>query len=365
MFFGAGNMVFPLFIGANAGQHILFAALIFIVVGVGTPFLGLISTAMFNGNYWEFFGRLGKVPAYLLITFIIIIIGPLSAAPRTEVITYQALLPFLPSFIKNPIIFSMLFCALTFLCAYREAKVIDIIGYQITPIKLTCFLLLIIIAIFSKQGFQPTSTFSTIAYQSVSMGYGTMDMLGAFFFATIAVRTITKQNPDINHQRKALLTANIIAGILLGLIYLGFMIAAYCHASALQNLPPDQLISNIAGIVLGKFGAFFVGICVTFACLATSIALADVTSTYLYEYVVLHKISRLKCMLIVIALMFFMTQLGFSGIMKIAYPILKVIYPALIMLCLVNILYKCYDFKYVKGPVILTGIVALLVNVLM
>ena len=363
MFFGAGNMVFPLFLGANAGAHIFIVAIIFIIIGVGTPLLGLISTAMFHGNYWDFFGRLGKLPAYLIITFIILIIGPLSAAPRTEVITYQSLLPFLPKTFTSPIIFSLIFCFITFLCAYRENKIVDIIGYKITPIKLSCFVFLILAAIFSSANtLKLTPSFSTIAYQAVSMGYGTMDLLGAFFFSTIAVRAITSHNAELTMQRQALIRANIIAGVLLGLIYLGFMFAAYFHAASLQNLSPDQLIHNIAGIVLGKFGAFFVGICVTFACLATSIALADVTSTYLYDIVVLQTLSRLTCMLIVLVIMFFMTQLGFSGIMSFAYPLLKILYPALITLCLVNVLYKCYGFKYVKLPVMVTAIIATIVS---
>src|SRR5574337_150861 len=96
MFFGAGNIVFPLAIGAQAGQNLIYAILGFLVFGVGAPFLGLYATSLFHGNYENFFNRLGKMPAFLVISFLMLVIGPLSAMPRTEVVTYQTIKPFIP-----------------------------------------------------------------------------------------------------------------------------------------------------------------------------------------------------------------------------------------------------------------------------
>ncbi len=367
MFFGAGNLVFPLYLGANSGPHIAWVAILFIVVGVGTPLLGLIATSLFKGDYWSFFGRLGKTPAFLLITFLMLVIGPFSAAPRTEVITYQSLLPFLPPILNNSWIFSSLFCFVTFICAMRETKIVDVIGYWITPVKLFCFVLLIVLGILLVGHMLPATAFhqKTILAESVSMGYGTMDMLGAFFFATIAVRAIeARVSRELSEQKRSslvvhrLLRSCVVAGTLLGLIYLGFMLAAYYHSGALIGLTPDKMLHAISAAILGNYGAAFVSFCVTFACLATSIALADVTSTYLYEHVVRFKVSRIYCLIFVLMAMFLMTQLGFSGIMAFAYPVLKVIYPALIVLCVVNILHKTTGFKMVKLPVLLTAVLS-------
>lgn len=371
MFFGAGNLVFPLYLGANAGGHIFWVALFFIVVGVGTPLLGLISTSLYKGNYWDFFGRLGKTPAFLVITFLMLVIGPFSAAPRTEVITYQSLLPFLPHFLTNSWVFSALFCLVTFICAMRETKIIDVIGYWITPVKLFCFILLIVLGIvLVGHMLPPTAEHQrTIVSQAVSMGYGTMDMLGAFFFATIAVRAIASRvSSDLPKEMqsklitKRLLRSCLVAGFLLGLIYFGFMLAAYYHSAALSGLTPDKMLHAVSQVVLGQYGAAFISVCVTFACMATSIALADVTSTYLYEHVVRGRVPRVVCMIFVLLSMFMMTQLGFSGIMHFAYPILKIIYPALIVLCVVNILYKTVGFKMVKTPVVIAALVSVVIS---
>ena len=369
MFFGAGNLVFPLYLGANAGSHIFSVAILFIVIGVGTPLLGLIATSLYKGSYWDFFGRLGKTTAFLIITFLMLVIGPFSAAPRTEVVTYQSLLPFLPDLINNPWVFSALFCFITFICSVRETKIIDVIGYWITPVKLFCFILLIILGILVVGHMVPSTALHsrTIVSESISMGYGTMDMLGAFFFSTIAVRAISSRVPtDLpeNLQSKLvisrLLTACVVAGFILALICLGFMLAAYHHSDALSGLPPDKMLHAVSQVVLGDYGSIFVSVCVTFACLATSIALADVTSTFLYEHVVRGRLPRVACLIFVLTIMYFMTQLGFSGIMHFAYPVLKVIYPALIVLCIVNILQKTLGFNMVKTPVALTALVSAL-----
>jgi branched-chain amino acid:cation transporter, LIVCS family len=369
MFFGAGNMVFPLYLGANAGSHIALVAFFFLFVGVGTPLLGLIATSLYKGNYWDFFGRLGKTPAFVIITFLMLVIGPFSAAPRTEVITYQSLLPFLPHMISNSWVFSGLFCLVTFVCAMRETKIIDVIGYVITPVKLFCFTLLIVLGVVIVGHMMPhTLHQKSMVTQAISMGYGTMDMLGAFFFATIAVRAISSRVSSSLPQEaqskliiSRLLKSCMVAGALLGLIYFGFMMASYYHSADLSGLTPDKMLHAVSQVVLGSYGAAFVSICVTFACLATSIALADVTSTYLYEHVVKTKVPRIACMVFVLTAMFLMTQLGFSGIMKVAYPVLKVLYPSLIVLCIVNILHKTTSFNMVKTPVALTALASVLV----
>src|SRR3989338_11559571 len=97
MFFGAGNMIFPLQIGVILGQQLTYAVVAFLISGVGVPFLGLFAVSLYEGDYWQFFSRLGKIPAFLIITFLVLILGPLFVVPRTEIVTYHTLQPFLPS----------------------------------------------------------------------------------------------------------------------------------------------------------------------------------------------------------------------------------------------------------------------------
>jgi LIVCS family branched-chain amino acid:cation transporter len=357
MFFGAGNILFPLYLGANAGQHIGITTLGFLIAGVGVPFLGLIATSLFNGSYHAFFARLGKIPAFLLITFLMIIIGPLGALPRTEVTTFYALQPYLPNFLNNNAVFSLFYCGLVFLLAYREAKVVEILGLYLSPVKIISFTALIILGFISVEPSLPSPLSTFEAFNKAIMnGYNTMDLLGAFFYCTVAFKSIkhaTHHNPTLSPTTLTLKSSMVGAG-LTGAVYLGFMWIAHNHAASLQGLPEEKMISAISMLVLGKFGALFVCVSVSFACVATALALADVCSIYLYEEVFHKRVSKIVCLSTVMLLTYLMTNVGFQGILNITVPILKIVYPALIILCIFNILYKWKGVKMVKLPVLLT-----------
>ena len=53
------------------------------------------------------------------------------------------------------------------------------------------------------------------------------------------------------------------------------------------------------------------------------------------------------------------SALEFTGIIQILLPVLKVIYPSLLVLSLFNILHKIFDYKPVKFPVFTTASVVL------
>lgn len=359
MFFGAGNILFPLYLGANAGQHIGITTLGFLIAGVGVPFLGLIATSLFNGSYHAFFARLGKTPAFLLITFLMIIIGPLGALPRTEVTTFYALQPYLPNFLNSNAIFSLLYCGLVFLLAYREAKVVQILGLYLSPVKIISFTALIILGFMSVEPSLPNSLSTFAAFnKAIINGYNTMDLLGAFFYCTVAFKSIkhaTHHNSTLNPTRLTL-KSSIMGASITGAVYLGFMWIAHNHAASLQGLPEENMISAISMLVLGKFGAIFVCVSVSFACVATALALADVCSIYLYEEVFHKRVSKIACLSTVMILTYLVTNIGFQGILNLTVPILNIVYPALIVLCIFNILHKWKGIKMVKLPVLLTSL---------
>lgn len=372
MFFGAGNVLFPLHLGANAGHEIWATMWGFLVVGVGVPFLGLLATSLFNGSYHNFFQRLGKYAGFLVITFLMILIGPLVAMPRTEATTFNAILPFLPETLHDStsfsILFSIIYGAIVFVLAYKETKIVTILGLVLSPIKIVTFSCLILIGLFFTEPFFYNNTTTALqAFRNgVSHGYNTMDLLGAFFFCTVAFRAIhldtqieepDQNKKDLNATTTWLtLKACIIGALITAFVYVGFMWVAYTHAGALQGLREEQMISAVSYVVLGKFGGLFVCVAVSFACLATALALAEVSSDYLYREVFKKKVTKHLCLGLVILVTIVMSNIGFQGILKLSMPILNVIYPALIVLSIMNILYKWKGIQCVKLPVALTAI---------
>lgn len=366
MFFGAGNIIFPLYMGANAGQHILVNVLGFLIAGVGVPILGLLATSMFQGDYWAFFGRLGKIPAFLIITFLIISIGPLGAMPRAETLVFNTILPYLPSLLQSNTIFSLFFCALVFALAYKETKVVHILGFVLSPIKIVAFATLISIGIFGHEPMlMNTLTTAEALKNSLIQGYSTMDLLATFFFCAVAFKSIEQMKDQLEvanpNLTKMIIQASLLGATLIGTVYLGFMLVAYNYKVSLQGVPVQEMVVAIAPLVLGRLGGLFVCITVSFACLATALALTEVCSNYLYKIVFRTKMPKRVCLLMVTLITYLMSNLGFQGIMAYLVPILAVLYPALITLSIMNILYKWRGIQSVKFPVFLTaGIVLML-----
>jgi LIVCS family branched-chain amino acid:cation transporter len=346
MFFGAGNIIYPLALGAQAGDHIVYVMLAFLVSGIGLPFLGLFATSLYNGDYESFFSRLGKTPAFILITFLILFIGPLCATPRTETIAHQTLQPFLPGVFGSPYVFSACYCLAIFALTYRHTKIVDLIGYFLSPIKLVLFAVLIVAGLLTTQDiFENKNTIMSSVQLGLVNGYSTMDLLAAFFFCSVVYKSILAKAKDIGitdpkETIKIFLYACFIGAAILAVVYVGFMFLAYSHASQLQGVDTAQMIVVISNIVLGKSGAIFVGICVSFACLVTAVALTEVTAGFLYEHIFMKKIPRLACLIGTIVLIYAMSILGFSVIMQFSLPILEVLYPVLIVYCVVNIAIK-------------------------
>ncbi|MDP2762938.1 MAG: branched-chain amino acid transport system II carrier protein, partial [Enterobacteriaceae bacterium] len=200
MLFGAGNIIFPLYLGANTEKNIPIAIIGFLLTGVGAPFLGLFATTLFNGDYWNFFCRLGKVPAIIIVSFLIIIIGPLIAIPRTESIIWNSVSLYLPEQIQYHYVFSIAYCLLLLILSIKETKIINILGLILSPIKIITFSILIIIGLFFTDQtktiiIEKTNLLETFN-KSILIGYSTMDLLATFFFANIAFKSIQTKNEN-------------------------------------------------------------------------------------------------------------------------------------------------------------------------
>ena len=351
MFFGAGNMLFPLDVGVHGGGSFWMNWLGFILTGVGVPIIGLWANQLFKGNYEHLFSYLGKIPKDILIGLIILIIGPLLGAPRTETVTYASLTPFLPDTPWTHPIISLIYFSIIFYIARKPGSLVDIVGRVLSPIKIGTFLLLIILAIFTNSSGR--YHFDLVTHHSfiyaMTSGYQTMDLFAAIFFGSIIYMNVMTRSKQLQlDETKTTYLAGLSSilgmGILI-LIYTGLMYAAHKHASALDSIPLPRLIEALANIVLGNYGAIFVAACITLACLATAAALAEVTTQFFQNTIFRNKLSRPFCLAISVTCMYAMSLLGFNGIMHILNPILYVIYPLVAIYTLIMCLYMTFKKK--------------------
>lgn len=342
MFFGSGNLVFPLLVGKESLHQYPFAIAGFIVTAVLVPFLGLIGMILFDGNYRSYFDRLGRIPAFLLIAVILMLIGPFGVVPRCVTVAYGGfglLFPDLPF----PV-FSLLFCAAIIACIWAKNRIIDIIGLFLTPFKLGGIVILILFGLwFGNPTLQGELASPEAFANALFKGYQTMDLMAAFFFSS-AIVSYLRNHLSVQEGNKPLVTmsvwASLIGAFLLALIYIGFISLGAKYAPHLHNTQPEQLLVAIGGQALGYFAKPVIAVILAVGCLATAVILSTLFVDFLQKDVMQDRLERPQAILATMAITFTISLLGFSKLMTLLGTVLDVAYPALIALAVMNIVDK-------------------------
>ncbi|HJM68929.1 MAG TPA: branched-chain amino acid transport system II carrier protein [Candidatus Babeliales bacterium] len=363
MFFGAGNLMFPIGIGIASGKYTAFGMAGLLLSAVVLPLIGLVGMILFDGDYRKFFARLGEIPGALLLFACIIVVGPGIAIPRIVTLSYEMMSPFLPSM---PVyIFTFLFLGITFLLTFRESKIVNVLGNYISPTLLVSLMIIIVKGLWTAEAVVPTTAEPMQLFVgSFREGFGTLDLLGSVFFCSI-ILLILRQNMGVktkaNQKQLALtgLKAGLLGISLLGLVYIGMSLLGTFHGHGLDgNL--GQLFSLVSFRILGSYGALIIGLAVLMACLSTSIALSAVVAEYVEHDIFKKKIKFIPSLIIVSLLSIPLSVYGLSAVLQLtAGPIVDIGYPIIIALTFCNIAYKVFNFKPVKTPVALVGLLAL------
>ncbi len=349
MFFGAGNLVFPLAIGTHAGHDVIAAILGFLLAGVVVPFLGLYVISLYHGNYMEFLANLGKIPAFIVALLLVFLMGLFIGVPRTSLLSFNTLVAFFPLLTPHRMLFNAIFFILVYLVSLQQMRIVDALGLFLSPVKLLALFTLIVFGLGIRHQVAPPGGAITnlqVFSHAVKLGYGTMDLLAGFFFCAFVHKTIChkldKSLPQLVEglENRITLIACIIGAVLLGTIYSFFILVANFHALPLQGVPTQALIGQLALLLLHKYGGIFVSICVTLACFSTAVAVNAITVDFIHIRIFRKHLSYHLVLPLVVLVVFLVSNLGFTLIMKIAIPILTVLYPALLALTLGNIVYK-------------------------
>ena len=151
MFFGAGNLIFPPYLGLLSGTGWFLSFLCFIIMDIGLSLLALLVVTRTGKGTEGITEKLGKLPSILILSLNAVCLGPLIAIPRTAATAYEfSIAPFFPAFDTK--IFSLLFFLAVVLFCLSQSKVIDIIGTVFAPLILAALLFLIVKGIVSPLG---------------------------------------------------------------------------------------------------------------------------------------------------------------------------------------------------------------------
>ena len=83
MFFGAGNLIFPVAVGQQAGSQLWAAAAGLLVTGVGLPLLGVAALGISRSSgLFDLSSKAGRPYAMFFTCLLYLTIGPFFAIPR-------------------------------------------------------------------------------------------------------------------------------------------------------------------------------------------------------------------------------------------------------------------------------------------
>lgn len=286
MFFGAGNLILPPYIGLQAKDNWFEAILGFAASGIIAPFLGIIAVLKSGNSFTDLGKRVNLKMALVLATIIMLCIGPIVAIPRTGATTFEVgVLPLIPN--ASAIWSSIIFFGIVLVLSISPSKIVDIIGSYLTPLLLVLLSVLVIVGIFNPDIVPQVATNTPSADFAMSFqeGYQTMDVLASVIFAGIII-SAAKQKGFVNLKERTniVLKSGVLAmGCLLfiygGLIYLG----ATTDYQFTETSSRTQLLLHISTSVLGAYGTLAISISMALACLTTAIALTTAVGAFFAE----------------------------------------------------------------------------------
>lgn len=349
MFFGSGNLVFPLQLGKLAGNEYGIAFLGLLITAIIVPFCGLLVMILFAGDRHAFFAKLGEKPAFILTAIMLGLMGPFGVVPRCITVAYGSVKVAFPDFPFTA--FCFLFSCAVGALIWQKNRVVEIIGVFLTPWKLGGILILITAGILT--GSTPAANSEGLAAnfaQGISLGYQTMDLIAAFFFSATIVhylqdhlaREAIQQNTN-QMLVKLSLTASFMGATLLMLVYTGFVTMGAKHSVQFADARPEEFLSLIAHYSLGSAATIIVCLTLIVACLATAVILTELFVEFLEEDVLVQKITHGQAVILTLVVTFAISLLGFSKIASVLGKILGYAYPALIVFTLVSIFDKITD----------------------
>ena len=361
LFFGAGNLIFPPFLGQNAGAKTSAAMLGFFVTAVLLPVLGVVTVAKFDGL--EPLGRhVGKRFAVVFTLLIYLSIGPGLGIPRAASVPFEmAVAPYLPQNANSTVwmaVYSAAFFAVALWLCMTPGKLVNRIGHVLTPSLLA--LLVFLFAAFLLRGkveiAQAQSAYQNAAFfKGFSDGYQTMDTIAALNFGLVISTSVGTFGVTEKRGRvRSTVTAGVFAGAILAAVYAMLSYMGMCSSGvyAVQENGAWTL-RCIVYQLFGAPGAVLLAAIFTLACLTTCVGLINSISQYFS--MLFGRVSYRAWVLIITGVSFLTCNLGLNAILKISIPVLNAIYPVAIVLILLGLSHRVWRNNRFAYPLTVAG----------
>ena len=340
MFFGAGNIIFPPYIGVVSGSSWFLGFIAYFFADIGLALLAILALLRSNtiDRFEGLMYRLGYWPSRFLMLGVMFSIGFI-AGPRTATVSFELGMKPIAGDNVSLTIYSGVYFFIAWLLTIKENKMINYIGKYLTPTLVVGLIIMIIIGIVNPMGeISPEAKIDNVWYLGLMSGYQTLDAVAALAFAFVISQDLANKGYSTPESKfKAVAASSVVVGVLMFIVYGGL-----CYLGATGSLiygadtAHGDIVVSIFQALVGNAGAIVLGIVVTLACLTTGMALMGAPATFLVRL----SGGRLKYNVLVTMMAFayaLIANVGLTKILAIAVPVILILYPAVLVMVILSL----------------------------
>ncbi|MEH6581181.1 MAG: branched-chain amino acid transport system II carrier protein [Halioglobus sp.] len=373
IYFGAGNLIFPIRIGYRVGDHLTPAMIGFVVAAVILPAMVVWACTRVDGGVEKVTAPLPRWFAVLIGILMYLIIGPLLGLPRFSGVAYTTLQPLLPDDNGGktlPMIFSVIFFGATLALSINPARILQIVGKIMAPALVVVLLAIAIGAILFPQGpvalpdesLGATNTMDYFLF-GFEEGYQALNALGSLVLGIVIISAVHGLGLDKKGVAHYTMVGMLGAGIGLTVTY-GAL--AYLGATAhdLVGVPQSavtgaEIAPPYANALYGIWGTIALAIVILLACFTTAIGIITACGEYFSK--LFPSIGYKTWATVFTALSILIANIGLGPLLIAAKPLLLGIYPIAMCIVFLSLLKNTmknqrFVFVFTLIPVVPLGI---------
>lgn len=348
LFFGAGNLIFPIYMGQLAGANMWIAFLGLLITGVGLPLLGVAAIGISRSDgLIELSGKVGRGYSVFFTCALYLTIGPFFAIPRCGAVSFTIGMKSMlgeGAYTEGVlVVFSLLFFLAVLVLSLNSGEILTWVGKVLTPLFLVFLAALVAAALFRPMGsiseMAATGKYAASPFVAGFLeGYNTMDALASLAFGIVVITVIR----DLGVKEPGAVAAytvkaGVFSCLFMGLIYLAVAVVGAQTGTLYADCKDGgEIFARVAAHYFGKPGAILLAIMVTFACMKTAVGLVTSCSETFVK--LFPKALSYRAWAVIFTLSaFLIANLGLDAIIAYAVPVLMFLYPLAITLILLGL----------------------------
>lgn len=360
MFFGAGNLIFPVQLGQLAGGNWLPATLGFLVTGTVVPFLAMLAVSVTHSrSVYDVAKPVGHWFGLAFLVAIHLTIGPFFGTPRTAATAFSmGVAPFLAPKDQGfgMLLFSGVFFGLAYYLTVKQSGLMKWVGKYLNPLFLALLLVVLLLALVMPMGSTHQAVSATYqahaGFQGILDGYNTMDGIALLALAVsvvYAVKALGFRDAQVSQvlAKAGLLSIVAEAVLYAALVLFGVTSLGQFKAAANGGDAFAQIVAHYAG----NFGTALTGVVVTLAVFTTAMGLF--VSFAQDMHLVFPKVSYLWFLRVIAFGSFVTANAGLTNIVAWSVPVLMFLYPISLVLIMLSLTARYFNY----APVVYRSVV--------